>query len=75
MMQRLLWQGLIVGIATTALTLLGLVLSSLLAVLGDEAGSLATWRVAEVTGLVALLAEFLLLNLLALKTLGAKMEG
>ena len=73
MTRPLLTCTLICGLLAAGLALLGLFLSGLLGLLGDETGSLALWQVTCGCGLVAVLLQFLLVNLLALRSLGVRM--
>lgn len=55
-------------------TLLALSLWLLLATLGDEVGAAAAWMLAISGGVGLILVQILLINLLALRTAGVKIE-
>lgn len=66
---------LISGAALVAIALLSLTLCWLLSSLGDETGATAAQMVSTWAIIGAVLVQILLVNLLALRSLGVKIEG
>lgn len=64
---------LLAGIGCVGVTLMALCLWLLLGTLGDEHGAAAARLVAMMSGAGVLVCQFLLINLLALGSLGVKM--
>jgi len=73
MTRGLLACTLIGGTLAGSMALLTLLLSGLLGLLGDEIGAASLWHLACGCGMIAVVLQFLLVNLLALRTLGVRM--